>query len=240
MIGIKICGITNLDDAIAVAGSGANALGFIFYPRSPRYISPEKAKEIIENIPRKITRVGVFVNHRADEIKEIVDFCGLNLVQLHGNESPEFCRQFPASTLVKAFSPRTENDLQELKDYPVKAILVDTHDPKLYGGTGKTSNWKLASKIKKSHPLILSGGLNIDNIIEAIETAHPDAVDINSGVEVSPGKKDHSKVREIVKIVRKNDRHIDREKVVIFNGHNKLDGLAKSRHSGENRSPEPS
>ena len=231
MIEIKICGITNLDDAIAVAKSGADALGFIFYPKSPRYVSPEEARKIIGNLPGEITRVGVFVNHRADEIKEIADFCGLNLVQLHGNESPEFCRQFPVSTLVKAFSPRNENDLQVLKDYPVKAILVDTHDPKLYGGTGKTSNWELASIIKESHPLILSGGLNIDNITEAIETVHPDAVDINSGVEVSPGKKDHNKVSEIIKIVRKNDRHTDREKVVIFNGHNKLDKFVKSRIS---------
>ena len=222
MIEIKICGITNLDDALAVAEMGANALGFIFYPKSPRYISPEKAKEIIENIPREIMRVGVFVNHRADEIKEIVEFCGLNLVQLHGDESPEFCRQFPASTLIKAFSPKTENDLQKLKDYPVKAILVDAHAPGLYGGTGKTSNWELALKIKGMHPLILSGGLNIDNIIEAIKTVHPDAVDINSGVESSPGKKDHNKVSEIIEIVRKNDRYTGRKKIVIFNAHNKL------------------
>ena len=229
MIEIKICGITNLDDALAVAESGADALGFIFYPKSPRYVSPEKARKIIENLTGEITRVGVFVNHRADEIKEIVDFCGLNLVQLHGDETPEYCRQFPASTLVKAFSPRDENDLQVLKDYPVKAILVDTHDPKLYGGTGKTSNWKLASKIKESHPLILSGGLNIDNIIEAIETVHPNAVDINSGVESSPRKKDHDKVRKIIEIVRKNDRYTDRKKVVIFNDHAKLDELVKNR-----------
>jgi len=143
MTEIKICGITNLDDALAVYESGADALGFIFYPKSSRYVSPEKAKEIIENIPGEITRVGVFVNHRADEIKEIVEFCSLNLVQLHGNETPEYCRQFPTSILIKAFSPRTESDLQTLKDYPVRAILVDTHDPKLYGGTGKhqTGDW---------------------------------------------------------------------------------------------------
>ena len=219
MTEIKICGITNLDDALAVYESGADALGFIFYPKSSRYVSPEKAKEIIENIPGEITRVGVFVNHRADEIKEIVEFCSLNLVQLHGDETPEYCRQFPTSILIKAFSPRTESDLQTLKDYPVRAILVDTHDPKLYGGTGKTSNWGLASKIRESHPLILSGGLNIDNIIEAIETVHPGAVDINSGVESSPGGKDHDKVRKIIDIVHKNGRHTDREGAVIFNDH---------------------
>ena len=214
--------MTNLDDALAVAESGADALGFIFYPKSPRYVSPEKAKKIIENLPARITRVGVFVNHGADEIKEIVDFCGLNLVQLHGSESPEYCRQFPASIVIKAFSPRTENDLQLLKDYNVKAILVDTHNPKLYGGTGKISNWGLASEIRKLYPLILSGGLNIDNIVEAIKTVHPNAVDINSGVEFSPGEKDHNKIKKIIDIVRRNDRHKDREEDVIFNDHVKF------------------
>ncbi|MBW2648816.1 MAG: phosphoribosylanthranilate isomerase [Deltaproteobacteria bacterium] len=218
MIEIKICGITNLDDALAVYENGADALGFIFYPKSPRYISPEKAKKIIENIPREITRVGVFVNHRAREVKGIIEFCGLNLVQLHGNETPEYCRQFPESIVIKSFSPRTDDDLQTLKDYPVKAILVDAHDPGLYGGTGKTSNWELASKIRDSHPLILSGGLNIDNIMDAIDTVHPHAVDINSGVESSPGKKDHDKVRKIIEIARQNDRHTDREKT-IFHDH---------------------
>jgi len=223
MTEIKICGITNLDDAFVVAESGADALGFIFYPKSPRHVSPEKAKEIIENLPCEITRVGVFVNHRAEEVKEIIEFCGLNLVQLHGNETPGYCRQFTSSIVIKAFSPRTENDLQILKDYPVRAVLLDTYDPGLYGGTGKTSNWELASKIKESHPLILSGGLNIDNIRDAVEIVSPHAVDINSGVESSPGKKDHNKVREIIEIVRKNNRYTERKKIVIFNDHAKLD-----------------
>ncbi|MBW2544104.1 MAG: phosphoribosylanthranilate isomerase [Deltaproteobacteria bacterium] len=217
MTEIKICGITNLDDALAAYESGANALGFIFYPKSPRYVSPEKAKEIIENIPGEITRVGVFVNHRADEIKEIVEFCSLNLVQLHGNETPEYCRQFPVSILIKAFSPRTGSDLQTLKEYPVRAILVDTHDPKLYGGTGGKSNWGLASKIRESHPLILSGGLNIDNIMEAIETVHPNAVDINSGVETSPGKKDHNKIRKIIEVARQSNQGTDGREAALFN-----------------------
>ncbi len=219
MTEIKICGITNLDDALAVAENGADALGFIFYPKSTRYVSPEKAKEIIENIPGEITRVGVFVNHHADEIKEIVEFCSLNLVQLHGNETPEYCRQFPVSILIKAFSPRTESDLQTLKDYPVRAILVDAHDPGLYGGTGKTSNWELASKIRESHPLILSGGLNIDNIMEAIETVHPNAVDINSGVETSPGKKDHNKIRKIIEIAHQSNQCADGREAALFNDH---------------------
>ena len=234
MIEIKICGITNIDDALAVHENGADALGFIFYPKSPRYVSPEKAKEIIENLPREITRVGVFVNHRADEIKEIVEFCSLNLVQLHGNESPDFCRQFPVSILIKAFSPRTESELQTLKDYPVRAILLDTYDPGLYGGTGKTSNWELASKIKELHPLILSGGLNIDNIIEAIETVHPDAVDINSGVESSQGKKDHDKIRKIIEIARQSNQCADRREGALFN-----DAFVKSLDSVSLRGRQP-
>ncbi len=217
MTEIKICGITNFDDALAAHESGADALGFIFYPKSPRYVSPEKAKEIIENLPREITRVGVFVNHRAEEVKEIIEFCGLNLVQLHGNETPGYCCQFTASIVIKAFSPWTENDLQLLKDYPVRAVLLDTYDPGLYGGTGKTSNWELASKIRESHPLILSGGLNMDNIRAAIEIVSPHAVDINSGVESSPGKKDHDKVRKIIKIVRQSNQCADRREVALFN-----------------------
>ncbi|MBW2650956.1 MAG: phosphoribosylanthranilate isomerase [Deltaproteobacteria bacterium] len=216
MTEIKICGITNLDDALAVYESGADALGFIFYPKSPRYVSPKKAKEIIENLPREITRVGVFVNHRAEEVKEIVEFCGLDLVQLHGNETPGYCRQFSASIVIKAFSPRAEKDLQMLKDYPVRAILLDAYDPGLYGGTGKTSNWELAAKIKEMHPLILSGGLNINNIRGAVEIVSPHAVDINSGVESSPGKKDHDKVRKIIELIRQNDLLNDNRYMKIF------------------------
>lgn len=206
MVGVKICGITNIGDAYWAAESGADALGFIFYPKSQRYIAPERAKEIIHKIPGSIGKVGVFVNQEIQAVKEIVSFCGLHLIQLHGDESPDYCGQFSRSTLIKTVSVCTEEEVQRLEHYPVKAILVDTHDPDRYGGTGKKSDWALALKVKKTHPLILAGGLNEENIKRAIETVRPDALDINSGVEISPGKKDAHKIREIMEIIRATDR----------------------------------
>jgi phosphoribosylanthranilate isomerase len=141
------------------------------------------------------------VNHDVAEVKETIDFCGLDLVQLHGDESPAYCGQFPQSQVIKAFAPRTEDDLATVKKYHVKAILVDAHDPVRYGGTGEQADWRLAAKVKATHPLILAGGLSIANIQEAIEHASPHAVDINSGAELAPGKKDHQKVKAIIDLV---------------------------------------
>ena len=202
MTKIKICGITNLSDALHAADCGVDGLGFICYPKSPRYVAPEVVREISEKLPPGIAKVGVFVNHDAREIRELVKFCGLDMIQLHGGESPEYCRQFPLSILIKAFSLRVADDLVKLRNYPVKAILVDAYDHGLYGGTGKRANWELAVKVKETHPLILSGGLNADNIRQAIETVLPQAVDINSGIETSPGKKDPEMVRKVIEIVR--------------------------------------
>jgi len=202
MTEIKVCGITNLEDASFAAECGADALGFIFYSRSPRYVAPERAKKIIEKLPDRVAKVGVFVNQELQKVKKTVEFCDLDLVQLHGDESPEYCRQFPSSLLIKAFSSRRASDLRGLRNYPVRAIVVDTYDPLRYGGTGKRSNWRLAVKVKETHSLILAGGLNTGNIREAIDIVAPHAVDINSGVESSPGRKDHKKVRAIIEIVR--------------------------------------
>jgi len=201
---IKICGITNLDDALAAAEAGVDALGFIFYSRSPRCVSPRQAREIISALPPGVATVGVFVNDDPERIEEIAGFCGLNLIQLHGDETPDYCRRFPASTVIKAFSPRSAADLKRAADYPVRAILVDAFAPGLYGGTGKTSNWELARAIGERCPLILSGGLNSGNIREAIAAVSPDAVDINSGVESAPGRKDHDKINEIVEMIRRS------------------------------------
>lgn len=198
---IKICGITNIEDAITACDSGADALGFIFYEKSPRYVTPETAKLIIKRLPGDTTLVGVFVTHDIHAVKEISAFCGLNLIQLQGDESPDYCRQFPESILIKTFSPRSEEDLNIIKNYPVKAILIDVRDSGLYGGTGKTSNWEMAAVLKDRYPLILAGGLNTGNIVEAIKTVSPHAVDVNSGVEVSPGKKDPEQVKNIIEMV---------------------------------------
>lgn len=198
---IKICGITNMEDATFVAQCGADAIGFIFYSKSPRYVAPERVKKIIEKIPKEIAKVGVFVNHDVLKVKKTIDFCGLDLAQLHGDESPAYCGQFPRSQVIKAIAPRTVDDLGNVKEYPVKAILVDAHDPVRYGGTGEQSDWELASKVKETHPLILAGGLSMVNIKKAIEHTSPHAVDISSSVEIAPGKKDHQKVRAIIDLV---------------------------------------
>ena len=198
---IKICGITNLEDALNAYAFGADALGFIFYTKSARHITPETARNITKNLPRNIARVGVFVNHDIKAVRDIFEFCRLDLIQLHGDESPEYCCQFPESVLIKAFSPSSDNDLNDIKKYPVKAILIDSRTADLYGGTGKKSNWELASQMTTIRPLILSGGLNSDNILEAIETVVPHAVDVNSGVEASPRKKDPDKIKKAIEIV---------------------------------------
>jgi phosphoribosylanthranilate isomerase len=198
---IKICGITNTEDASFVAQCGADAIGFIFHPQSPRYVAPETVKKIIKKLPDDITTVGVFVNLDPDEVKEIVQFCGLDMVQLHGAESPAYCGGFPRSQVIKAVALKEGDDLERLRGYPVRAILVDAYDPVRYGGTGGKSDWALAAKVKEQHPLILAGGLSMANIQEAIELVSPPAVDINSGVEHSPGRKDHHKVKEIIEIV---------------------------------------
>jgi len=202
MTEIKICGITRLEDALTAAECGVNALGFIFYPRSPRYLSPEKAKELINRLPPEVTRVGVFVNEAAETVKEIRTFCGLDLLQLHGDESPDYCRQFPASLMIRAVFPRSEEDLSLLEQYTCRAILLDSREGALYGGTGRTSNWALGSRIRECFPLILAGGLNIGNIVEAIKAVSPHAVDICSGVETAPGIKDPEKIRAIIAEVR--------------------------------------
>jgi len=206
MISVKICGITNISDARSAVEYGADVLGFIFYPGSQRYVPPEKAKEMIQRLPCEVIRVGVFVNQEIREVKEIARFCNLSLIQLHGDESPQYCGQFSGFSLIKAISPRTEAEILRLGDYPVGAILVDAYERGRYGGTGKTSDWRLAIKVKERHPLILSGGLNADNIREAIEAVRPPAVDINSGVEISPGKKDDEKIRRIIGIVRETEK----------------------------------
>jgi phosphoribosylanthranilate isomerase len=201
MTAIKICGITNREDACFAAASGADAVGFIFHPKSPRYVAPETVKKIIQELPDGITTVGVFVNLDVLEVKKIVALCGLDMVQLHGAESPDFCGQFPRAQVIKAISLRSEDDLAQLCEYPVQAMLVDAFAPQRHGGTGEKADWALAARVKELHPLILAGGLSLANIQEAIACVSPDAVDINSGVESTPGHKDHMKVKEIIELV---------------------------------------
>jgi phosphoribosylanthranilate isomerase len=202
VIQIKICGITNEEDALCAAKLGAAALGFIFYPPSPRYVRPNVVRKIVKKLPPNLARVGVFVNESAKEIKTIIKYCGLDFIQLHGDESVEFCRNFPASTIIKTVELLSESDLVKAFSYNVAAILVDRRSAGLYGGTGKKANWGLAQCIKNKKLLILSGGLNGENIKEAIEKIAPHALDINSGVEKSPGKKDHIKLARLLDNMR--------------------------------------
>jgi len=201
MTEIKICGITRLEDALCAADCGTDAVGFIFHKASPRYIAPERAREIIAQLPGKITKVGVFVNREAKEVERTMEACGLDLIQLHGDESPEYCRRFPHERVIKAVFLRTPGDLRSLGAYEVRAFLADARDAGRYGGTGKRPDWELAAKLRKSHPLILAGGLDAGNIAEALAAVSPHAVDINSGCERAPGIKDHDRMRRIIGII---------------------------------------
>jgi len=202
---VKICGITNEEDALYAVHCGAAALGFIFYPSSPRYIKPEAARKIIGVLPDDLVKIGVFVNEKAAEIKRVIKYCALDMIQLHGDESPEYCRDFPSDRIIKAVELKNEDDLNHALNYAVAALLVDSRHTGLYGGTGKKANWKLASRIKNKKSLILSGGLNEGNIAEALQTVAPAALDINSGVELVAGKKDHAKLARIFDIIRAVD-----------------------------------
>ncbi len=216
MIEVKICGITNLADARIVAESGVQALGFIFYPKSLRYIAPFYAREIISKLPEEITKIGVFVNEGIERIKEIREYCNLDLIQLHGNETPEYCSHFQKDRIIKAVAVRIPEDTEAVSMYAVRAILVDTYDPENYGGTGRTAAWELAARIKDAHALILAGGLRKENIKTAIEQVVPHAIDLNSGVESMPGKKDKRKINEILKIISEINRLIKFKSAEIF------------------------
>ena len=213
MTEIKICGITRLEDALCAAACGADAVGFIFHPTSPRCIAPERAKAIIAGLPAGIATVGVFVNREAEEVARTAGECGLDMIQFHGDESPEYCRRFPPERVIKAVFPRRPEDLMALDAYDVRAFLVDFREAARFGGTGKRADWHLAAKLRESHLLILAGGLAMGNIGEAIAAVAPHAVDLNSGIERAPGIKDHALLREIVGTIRGEGR--PRSKVVF-------------------------
>lgn len=197
MIKVKICGITNKEDALYAAGCGADALGFIFYEKSPRYIEPDNAKTIIAALPPFVTTVGVFVNKDFNDIRDITLLTGVTVVQLHGDESPSYCNLVEGK-LIKAIRVKNDSSIEGLKKYDVDAFLLDSFDKNSFGGSGLTFDWKLAEKAKQYGKIILAGGLTPDNVEEAVKKVVPYGVDVNSGVEKKPGIKNKNKVKEFI------------------------------------------
>jgi len=198
---IKICGITNYDDAKIAVSLGVDALGFIFYEKSPRFIHPLAAREIIRKLPPFITKVGVFVNDTEETIRAVYAQSGIDTVQLHGSETPAFCAQFQCA-VVKAFGIHDEFDVERLSAYQVAAYLLDTWTDS-HGGSGKTFDWNIAQKAaQRFDNIILAGGLNATNIRDALDNVEPYAVEFNSGVEIKPGIKNHYKMRDAIDAVR--------------------------------------
>ncbi|MDA8189667.1 MAG: phosphoribosylanthranilate isomerase [Dehalococcoidales bacterium] len=201
MIKVKICGITSLDDALVAVDAGADALGFVFYASSSRTIAPEVAADIVANLPPFVSKVGVFVDSDLETVRQIESFCHLDMVQLHGDESPGFCAAlFPK--VIKAFGMRGRSTLDALASYRVPAYLLDAYSPEMVGGTGKAFDWELAREATGLGRVILAGGLTPLNVRQAIESVGPYGVDVSTGVESSPGKKDAALVHAFVRAVK--------------------------------------
>jgi phosphoribosylanthranilate isomerase len=203
---VKICGITSLADAQVAVAAGADVLGFNFFEGSPRHISLEKAAEIAKQIPPAVLRAGVFVNAPEEFITRASGGCGLNLLQFHGDETPEYCVQFGLMSM-KAIRIRDAASLKELANFTTDAYLLDAYAPAARGGTGEKFNWELAVEAQKfGKPVFLAGGLTPENVADAVRKVRPFGVDVASGVESSPGKKDHAKLRTFIAAVRNADK----------------------------------
>ena len=200
MIPTKICGITRIEDAKVAIKNGASALGFIFYNRSPRYITIKDAIAISKTISNSTSRVGVFVNHDQAFINNAIKDIPLNMIQLHGDESQEFCKEFSVP-VIKAIKIKDEESLNIIEEYNVDSFLLDTYSENKFGGTGKSFNWGLLNNYTNK-PIILSGGLTSVNILEAISIVNPIAIDVNSGVELSPGKKNHKLIEQFFRTIK--------------------------------------
>lgn len=202
---VKVCGITNVEDAWTAVEAGADALGFIFYQQSLRYVVPAVASRIIAELPPLIVTVGVFVNEGMATVRSIMDTCGLAMAQLHGDENASYCHELSRPSM-KALRLKDRGSLLALAEYQgrggVRGFVLDTFSELAYGGTGQVTDWALAADVAKSARVLLAGGLTPDNVTEAIRTVHPYGVDVSSGVESAPGKKDPAKVRAFLEAVR--------------------------------------
>lgn len=204
---LKICGITNVQEAIEIVKLGVDTLGFICVSQTPRYIEPQKIKSIIEQLPQQISTVGVFVNEEINKIVEIFNRTKLTGIQLHGEESTGYCQELrnllPEAEIIKAFRYQNQESLQQLDDYlpVVDTIILDPYQEGVHGGTGKQLNWQDLTDFRPSRPWLLAGGLKPENVVEALNTVSCDGLDLSSGVEISPGNKDIEKVQELCQIL---------------------------------------
>ena len=204
MVFVKICGITNLEDALAAVDAGADALGFNFYQHSPRFITPRDARSIVEQLPDTIMSVGVFVNESAPEqVERVAELVGLKAVQLHGDESSQYCRALRGRFVIKALRVNDRFMPQNVEEYETDAILLDAYAGNVRGGTGRVIDWSIARQVSELVPqLFLAGGLSVKNVAEAISVVEPYAVDACSSLEREPGIKDAGRVRAFVAAVR--------------------------------------
>lgn len=204
-VAVKICGLTNAEDAAAAVEAGADALGFVFHARSPRAVEPAVVKRIVAGLPPFVLAVGVFVNEEAKRVRDIMDDCGLALAQLHGDETAAYCELLgrPALKALRLRGPQSLLALAEFKGRAgVRGFVLDAYSETAYGGTGAVADWSLAAGVAQSVPVILAGGLTAENVREAVRTVRPYAVDVSSGVEASPGRKDHRKLDAFVRAAK--------------------------------------
>ena len=200
---VKICGITNFDDALAAVEADADMLGFNFYAGSPRYIEPEEARSIINKLPKTVISVGVFVNESLDDVERIASTSGVSVLQLHGDESPEYCAALKRQHVLKVFNTGQNFDYERISNYDVQLIMVDAGAETARGGTGRLSDWSKAREVRELFPtMFLAGGLSPENVRAAIEEVEPFGVDACSALELAPGKKDLARVRAFVAAVR--------------------------------------
>jgi len=195
---VKICGVTNIEDALLAVELGAWALGFNFYEKSPRYISAEKAQKIIAALPKSVVTVGVFVNASFSQIEQVRELTKINMIQLHGDETLDFCRKFTCQ-VIKVVRPVSSDELEDYSDF--YAVLIDTFSKTLYGGTGHKANFQIAAQLAKRYKLFLAGGLNAENVADAITAVQPNVIDVCSGVEESPGQKSLLKMQNLFKTI---------------------------------------
>lgn len=205
---VKICGITQIAQGLEIASLGATSLGFICVNQSPRYLEPEQIRAIAQELPSTIDRVGVFANHSGAEIMQVVEQANLTSVQLHGQESPDFCRQLrqlitAEVEIIKAFRIKSASSLGSTEAYLdcVDTLLLDAYHPQMLGGTGKTIDWQDLAQFKPPLPWLLAGGLTPENVGTALTRLHPDGIDLSSGVERSPGDKDLRKVAQLFRVI---------------------------------------